>query len=121
MPRRFVAVAVAGAAYFVLPGHPDLPSHGIPLGPIGTVLVATIVVLAVVLRRVPLSRRTVDVGLTMVATAAVLRVLVGAGVPPSGWNARYFARADASGAPEWSSDFRRDDITRIDRTISFHD
>ena len=50
---------------------------------------------------------------------AVVRLALSMLDVDSGWLARYYANDSWSGQPEWSSDFRRTDATRIDRTLSF--
>jgi hypothetical protein len=49
------------------------------------------------------------------------RIVTSAATERHGWVARYFANDNWSGAPEWSSDFRMPDATRIDDRIAFKD
>ena len=46
-------------------------------------------------------------------------MVLGVADAETGWLARYYASDDWSGRPEWSSDFRLANATRIDRSLSF--
>jgi hypothetical protein len=122
MPLNGVgAVALLTAGYFLLPAHPGLSTHGVPLGPAGTAIVAAVVGLGTMLRRVTLPRPVIVwVSVAMAALAAARILIAGAATPP-GWVARYYANERWLGTPEWSADFRRADATRIDSRISFRD
>ena len=49
-------IAIGVLTYLLLPGHPDLPLRGIPLGLTGTVVASVAVVAAILGRRVPMTR-----------------------------------------------------------------
>jgi dolichyl-phosphate-mannose-protein mannosyltransferase len=119
--RPFVAIALLTTLHIVVPGHPDLPLHGIPLGPIATVTLAAVVVVAIGLRGARIGTALFRVATVAIVTAIVLRVAIAGIAWPSGWTARYYAQEQAGGAPEWSSDFHRLDATRIDPRIDFRD
>jgi dolichyl-phosphate-mannose-protein mannosyltransferase len=118
---RFSVFAGLVVLYFSAPGHRELLVHGLPLGPEGTAIVAAVVVLGVVFRGVRIERRAFTALSVVVALLLAGRVGLGLWSTPQGWTARYVANETGTGAPEWSSDFRNLDATRIDRRIAFHD
>src|SRR6266508_704473 len=116
-----MALAALAVAHFAVPGHPQLATHGIPLGPAGTVIVSGVLAIAILHRTARVGRTVFTAcGGAMIALLAA-RLVVGAGIPQNGWSARYFANEAWAGAPEWSSDFRSDETTRVDRRIWFQD
>jgi hypothetical protein len=113
------ALALLAIVYVLVPGHPDLPAAGIPTGAAGLVVLSLLVFLAVFYRQAILERRDVVRVAVILGVLVVSKVIVAAGADHRGWSARYFANDQFAGAPQWSADFRRSDITRVDSAISF--
>jgi dolichyl-phosphate-mannose-protein mannosyltransferase len=114
-------LALVAAVYVLVPGHPDLPGSGVPVGASGTVVLSLLVFLAAFYRRAAPERRHVVRIAGILAFLVCAKFVAAAGVEPHGWSARYFANEHFAGEPQWSGDFRRSDITRIDRAISFNE
>lgn len=112
------AVAFAAALFIVLPGHPDVPLAGLPLGQSGTVLLVGLIGGVVWARGVPAWPVARPVVWALVS-AIVLKVLLAILAAPSGWLASYYANGDFSGAPRRSTDYVSLVGTRIDRRLTF--
>ena len=113
------AIPAAGVAlYLLMPSAGASPLGSWPLTPLGTAVFAIAVSVAFLATRVrgPGSpgRLTAVVVLLMAA-----RIVLATMAVDEGWLARYYTNASWSGQPEWSSDFRRTDATRIDRALAF--
>ena len=112
------AIAAAVIAYLLTPGPSQSLLGSWPLTPMGVVtLVAALGIAA-------LSRRSgwtsVTSGWTMLFCGLlVMRAVLSFTDTPSGWLARYYANDGWRGRPEWSSDFRLENATRIDPAASF--
>lgn len=118
MTTTFLAAAIA--AYWLLPGHPLSPfSPGVPIGPAGAVVITLAVLAGVLGRSVRLPRTVLTILALLLGVAAASRVVGGVTATETGWGAKYYANDAWSGPPEWSSDFRFDDRTRIDRAVQF--
>src|SRR5258708_9453379 len=116
-----VWLAVLATLFFVVPGYPRGAVTGLPLGPAGTMAVSAIVIVAVVFRHARMRRSVVVAAAVAMAALLLGRIVTSAATERHGWVARYFANDNWSGAPEWSSDFRMPDATRIDDRIAFKD
>ena len=112
-------IAIGILTYLVVPGHVDLPLHGIPLGLTGSVVASIAVITAILGRRVPLAPVVTITIVVLIAALAALRVAAAVTAIPQGWEASYFANEHWHGPPQWSSDFRWSAATRRDRTLSF--
>jgi len=112
-------VAALAALYLMVPGADGgVLAAGLPLGPLGAVAFSLAALLVAAGRSVIPGR-----SLAVIASG-VLVLAIGARVTTSatgreGWNASYYANETWSGAPQWSSEFRFADRTRIDRSIDF--
>src|SRR5712691_5444762 len=116
-----VELGAVATLFFIVPGYPHVAAIGLPLGPVGTMAVAAVVVIAVTFRNAPMRRTTAIAAGTAMAVLLAARMVTGAATERHGWIARYFANDSWSGTPEWSSDFRTLGATRIDDRIAFED
>lgn len=99
-------------AYFLLPGDAGGFVHGVPIGPVEAAALLMIAWLASVGTRLP--------GTLVVAALLAMTYVAGAAIPgDTGFRARYFANAAASGPHERSTEFRGEAFTRIDRRLDF--
>lgn len=117
----FAWLAAVAAVYVASPGHRAVMMGGLPLGAPGTALIAALVVLGIAFRRIRLPRQAFIACAGLMVLLLVARVVVGSLSTPGGWRASYFSNEDWAGPPQWSSDFRTLDATRIDRQIAFSD
>jgi hypothetical protein len=114
-----LAIASGVTIYLLAPGPSQSLLGSWPLTTTGmVVLIAAIGTLAMAWRTGQAGDRR---GRTALAIGAlvILRIAAGVAETPVGWMARYYANASWEGRPEWSSDFRFEHATRIDRTLSF--
>ena len=112
-------LAAAAAIYLLVPGADGAPlSAGLPLGPLGAVAFSLSLLLAFAGRSIGVARSTSLIGLAVLLVAAGAKVSTNA-TGEVGWSGNYYANESWSGAPEWSSEFRTTDRTRIDRAIDF--
>ena len=108
---RPVLFAVA-LLYLALPGHPLALLPGLPLGPLGVAVALAIATWWIGLPGAPPRARAL---LGALAVLAVVKVGTGSLAPPYGLVAEY--RVDGEASPEGSTEWRRSDWTRIDRTL----
>src|SRR5690349_11601291 len=118
MKPPLLLAALCIVLYLLAPGPSQSLLGSWPLTPVGLVALVAAVGAAILARS---SKRD-----TLHAAWAVFfgvliaaRVVLGFAEAPAGWQARYYANTDWSGRPEWSSDFRLADATRIDSSLSF--
>lgn len=112
------AIAVAVVAYLLTPGPSPSLLGSWPLTPMGVVALVAALGLAMLTR--PSARSGVRSGWTLLLFALiVMRAVLSVTETPSGWLARYYANDEWRGRPEWSSDFRLENATRIDPALSF--
>ncbi|MGQ0736166.1 MAG: glycosyltransferase family 39 protein [Acidobacteriota bacterium] len=121
MRRADVTALAAALLYLLVPGHPDVPLAGIPLGLTGTTLI--VLLLTVFWWARPLIAaagvRRSTLALLAVATAGKLAAAWVA--PVAGWQAYYYGNADFRPPLERSTDFRDAPYTRIDPRLDFRD
>ena len=117
LPLLLIAGGVT--LYLLVPGAAQSPLGSWPLSPAGVAaLIAAAGMLALVWRGG--RHRARPVGWVLgIALLVLLRIAAGAAETPAGWLARYYSNATWAGQPEWSSDFRFEDATRIDPRLSF--
>ena len=115
----FAWLAALVVVYFAMPGHQGLATRGLPLGLEGTAIVAAVIILGVAFRSAPIEPRAFIAYGCAIVLLIIARVALGSMSTPHGWTASYFANEQWAGPPEWSSDFRRADTTRLDRVVSF--
>lgn len=116
-PLRLRAFLSLAAIYLIVPGHPDVPLAGVPLGNAGTVLLVVIGVAALWTREV--SAPPPPAAVVVIAATIGVKLAVAAVTPASGWIAEYYANDRFARPRERSTDFRDLDATRIDRQLSF--
>ena len=114
-----VALWSAGVTiYLLLPS----PTPGIltswPLSPIAAVTLVVAGGITALATRFGAARWSTGTA-AVIAIFLVLRLLASTLLPPTGWTARYYANDAWQGEPEWSSEFRLPDATRVDRSLSF--
>ena len=118
---RQISTAIPAAAialYLLLPSAAASPFGSWPLTPPGAAVFAIAISVAFLATRVHSAR--VPGRLTaVVVLLMVARVVLATMAVDEGWLARYYTNESWSGQPEWSSDFRWTDATRIDRTLTF--
>ena len=103
---------LAWIAYFIVPNDGGGLVHGMPLGPLeATALLA----LAWLAARNEVPRHSWIFLVVLIVSGTSAALIPGTG----GLRARYFANADASGAPERSTEFSDDSFTRVDRRLDF--
>jgi hypothetical protein len=110
----------AALLYLVLPGHPDVTHHGLPLGQAGFVALLALIGAWWWLAGVP-SLPIARTATLVVTGAAAAKLAIAMMVTPSGWLAQYHATPDFTGRIERSTDFPDIGATRIDPQLSFED
>jgi hypothetical protein len=99
-------------AYLVIPTDAGGLIHGIPLGPIDAIALLTIAWLAANGVRLP--------GAAIVAAVLGITVAAAAAIPgTSGFRARYFVNASATGPHERSTEYPDSPYTRVDDRLDF--
>lgn len=105
--------------YLLMPSAGASPLGSWPLTPPGAAALVVAAGVAFLAAKVPTRMwslyRVMACIVLLVAARPVLATLAADG----GWLARYYVNDSWSGEPEWSSEFRRSDATRIDRTLAF--
>ena len=113
--------------YLLVPGHPDLPGRGIPLGVSEIVLLAVIVTLWTWSRSAASTERTPWASILVIVVAAALKMTLAFASYPTGWLAQYYANDALQPPMERSTEFLpgaiggRAAATRIDRRLDFRD
>lgn len=110
----------AAIVYLLVPGHPDVTHHGLPLGQAGFVALLALTAAWWWLRDSP-AHPAARAATLVVAGAVATKVAIAIAVTPSGWLAEYHTTQDFSGRVERSTDFPSLGATRIDRQLSFED
>lgn len=119
MNLPWLLIAAVVTLYLLLPGPSQSLLGSWPLTPAGVAaLIVALGTLALVWQSGRHRRRPAGWMLGLGALL-LLRVAAGSAETPSGWQARYYNNAEWAGQPEWSSDFRLENATRIDPALSF--
>ena len=114
-----LTIAAGAILYLLMPGPTQSLLGSWPLSPAGVVTLVAAAGLAWLARRGP-ARGGIQTGwMLLLFVLIAARALLSVTEAPSGWLASYYANDQWSGRPEWSSDFRFEDATRIDRSLSF--
>ena len=119
MKLPLLLIATGVTLYLLLPGPSQSLLGSWPLTPAG---VAALVVAVAALALVWSSgrhRQRPTAWVLGIAALLIVRVLAGVAETPAGWLARYYTNEAWEGQPEWSSDFRFENATRIDPALSF--
>jgi hypothetical protein len=104
--------------YLLMPAAAAAPLGAWPLTPAGAAALAIALSLAV-LARFTGSVLSPNRWSILLVLLIAMRIGLSAAAAESGWQGKYYVNDAWSGAPEWSSDYRLKDATRIDRVLTF--
>jgi hypothetical protein len=118
MKPPLLLAAICIVIYLLAPGPSQSLLGSWPLTPAG--LVALVAAVGAAILALSSKRDTLHAGwAAFFGVLIASRVVFGIVDVPAGWQASYYANTEWSGRPEWSSDFRLADATRIDRSLTF--
>src|SRR5262249_60159286 len=106
-------------AMLLVPGYATGIFHGMPLGPVGSLLFTIAVAAAFFFRRRPMSQAAARAALVATLAIGALHLTLWAAAPRPGWLAAQYRSEQFEGAPEGSTEFSIPGATRIDRAIRF--
>lgn len=118
--RTIAWLAIAISVFLLTPSASVAPLGSWPLTPAGCAALAVAIGVGVLAWKTrqhddPVSVPVVALGVVLIGARLALSFTAG----DTGWRGAYFANDAWSGQPEWSSDFRFGDATRIDRRLQF--
>jgi hypothetical protein len=122
-----VPALIVTILYAILPGHPDLSFPGLPLAPLELAALVLLTCLALAVRRRSSQPHLSWTPVSVVAAAALVKVLVAFAWHPAGWLASYYANDAFTPPVERSLDYLpwplsrawRNGATRIDSAIDY--
>ena len=121
--QRFETASVLGAVgvvvYLLAPAAAASPFGAWPLTPLGAAVLAAAIGAGFLAWRVPGPAGKARWMVAAIAALIAIRATASITAGEEGWLARYYANDAWSGRPEWSSEFRFSDATRVDRAIAF--
>lgn len=111
------ALVAVAALYVLVPGHPQLPLDGMPIGQTGIVILVALFGLAAWTRHqaTAVSPKAV----ILLAALVAAKLAIATVTPAAGWLGHYYANEDFEPPVERSIDFRGLAATRIDPELSF--
>jgi len=108
-------------AYVFAPGHPGVPDHGAPIGPLAAAVLAPVLFAVAFWWRADVSRPKLTRIAIVIWVCALLKLAIGIAAPTEGWLASQYANDALQPPIRRSTEFNLLDATRIDRTIQFRE